>query len=185
MKRTLAVILLALAISTVAWSVVREEGRRTCFTPGDDCTAFLVSRIAMARSELLVMAYYFTDDKLISAICDAKDRHVPVTVLLDRTNEQCTYEGTTTKLGQCADVMVDDHLAIQHNEVVVIDRAIVITGSFNLTRSGQKRNAGNLLLTADPKEAAEYADYFQARRMLARPLRSMEPCQSKAAVGNG
>jgi phosphatidylserine/phosphatidylglycerophosphate/cardiolipin synthase-like enzyme len=185
MKKTFAVILLALVISTVAWTAVHEGGRRTCFTPGDDCTAFLIGRIARARSELLVMAYYFTDDKLVTAICDARDRHVAVSVLLDRTNEQCTYEGTTAKLGQCADVMVDDHVAIQHNKVLVIDRTDVITGSFNLTKSAQKRNAENLLLTADPDTAAAYADYFQARRMLARPLRSMEPCRSKAALGNG
>ena len=52
MKRTFAAILLALVISTVAWTAVHEGGRRTCFTPGDDCTAFLIGRIARARSEL-------------------------------------------------------------------------------------------------------------------------------------
>ena len=185
MKRTLAVILLALAISTVTWPAAHRAERRTCFTPGDDCTAFLVSRIAKARSELLVMAYYFTDDKLVTAVCAAKDRNVAVHVLLDKANEECRYKGTTTRLGQCADVLVDDHVAIAHNKVLVIDRATVINGSFNLTKSAQLRNAENLLFTSDPKTAAEYANYFEAKRMLARPLRSMEPCQSKATLGDG
>jgi len=120
------------------------------------------------------MAYFFTDEKIVRAICDAKERRVLVSVLLDRANELNQYEGTTKMLDQCAHVLVDDKVRIQHNKLLVIDRTEVITGSFNLSRSAQ-RNAENVLLTEDPEMAGVFADYFRDRVEHARPLRGANP----------
>jgi phosphatidylserine/phosphatidylglycerophosphate/cardiolipin synthase-like enzyme len=54
---------------------------------------------------------------------------------------------------------------------MIIDRAHVITGSFNLTPTAAKRNAENVLLvTDDPKTAEAYAGNFHERAVGARPL---------------
>jgi hypothetical protein len=72
---------------------------------------------------LLVEAYYLTSKPIVQAICDAKDRRVVVSVVLDRSNEQDRYQETTKMLDRCADVLVDDKVRIHHNKVLVIDRA--------------------------------------------------------------
>ena len=51
---------------------------------------------------------------------------------------------------------------IAHNKVMVIDQAVVITGSFNFTKAAETRNAENLLIIRDPALAAAYGRNFNA-----------------------
>jgi phosphatidylserine/phosphatidylglycerophosphate/cardiolipin synthase-like enzyme len=54
--------------------------------------------------------------------------------------------------------------AIAHNKVMVIDRATVITGSFNFTAATQKSNAENPMLIEDPMPAGKYRANWEARQ---------------------
>ena len=49
---------------------------------------------------------------------------------------------------------------LAHNKVMIIDQAVVITGSFNFTKAAESRNAENLLIIQDPALAAAYARNF-------------------------
>jgi phosphatidylserine/phosphatidylglycerophosphate/cardiolipin synthase-like enzyme len=47
----------------------------------------------------------------------------------------------------------DDEHPTAHNKIVIVDRAIVITGSFNLTEQAERGNAENLpVITRDSSE---------------------------------
>ncbi len=47
---------------------------------------------------------------------------------------------------------------------MIIDGAVVITGSFNFTAAAQNRNAENLLVISDPAVAAQYRDNWRRRQ---------------------
>ena len=49
-------------------------------------------------------------------------------------------------LNQGIPVRIDVKRAIAHNKVMVIDGKMVITGSFNFTKSAEENNAENLLV---------------------------------------
>jgi len=53
-------------------------------------------------------------------------------------------------------VLTDKAHKIAHNKVMIIDGAVVITGSFNFSDNAEKSNAENLLVVVDKKIAAEY-----------------------------
>ena len=53
--------------------------------------------------------------------------------------------------------MIDAAHAIAHNKVMVIDSGVVITGSFNFTKSAEERNAENLLVIRSPELAKIYS----------------------------
>ena len=65
--------------------------------------------------------------------------------------------------------MVDANHAISHNKVIVIDGALVITGSFNFTEAAQEKNAENLLIIRDPTLAAQYTKNWDAHRQHSQP----------------
>ncbi len=143
-----------------------------CFTPGEDCTAFIARQIDGAKSELLVQAYTFSSAPIIQAIGRAKDRGVDVRVILDRVSEQQRYTGATYLQNHGISPLIDDLVSIAHNKVIVIDGRDVITGSANFTKAAQSRNAENVLLIKDsPTLAAAYAANWQRRAAVARPLR--------------
>lgn len=50
---------------------------------------------------------------------------------------------------------------LAHNKIMVIDRAVVITGSFNFTKAAEEVNAENLLVIRDSGLAAKYAANWQ------------------------
>ncbi|MBV9656117.1 MAG: hypothetical protein JOZ42_16295 [Acetobacteraceae bacterium] len=51
---------------------------------------------------------------------------------------------------------IDDQQAIAHSKIVIIDRELVVTGSFNLTRSAETRNVEDLVLISSPAVAAQF-----------------------------
>jgi len=167
-----------LSVAPATWTAHDRKRVEYCFTPGADCTRFIVDRITKARFEVLVQAYQFTSAPIADAICAAKERQVAVKILLDRVNESAKepYTAIVAKLEKCADVLVDHTVAIAHNKVVVIDRTHVITGSFNLTTAAAKRNAENVVLIPDDPAVAEaYAGNFLERAKVARALKKPQP----------
>ena len=61
-------------------------------------------------------------------------------------------------------VYIDDCCAIAHNKVMIIDERIVLTGSYNFTKSAEIRNAENMLIIEDRALAARYLENWQKHR---------------------
>ena len=96
--------------------------------------------------EVLVQAYSFSSKPITEALVAAKTRGVHVTVLLDKSNESEAYSDLPLFLEHGLAPLIDAHHAIAHNKVMVIDRATVVTGSFNFTHQAEVENAENLLI---------------------------------------
>ncbi len=130
------------------------------FAPGP-CTDVIVAEIGKATHEVLVQAYGFTSAPIAAALRDANRRGVSVRVVLDSSNETSKYTGATFLENAGIPVLIDAAHAIAHNKVMVIDREVVITGSFNFTSSAEKRNAENLLVIRNaPEVVRAYVDNY-------------------------
>ncbi len=117
-----------------------------------------------ARRQILVQAYEMTAPRIESALVAAHRRGVEVRAIFDPD----AFKETGSMVGELAAggvaVFVDSFHkpGIAHNKVMVIDQALVITGSFNFTKAAESRNAENLLVIDDPALAAAYARNFAA-----------------------
>lgn len=143
-----------------------------CFTPGQNCTQFIVDAINNARSEILVQAYGYTNKEILAALARAKkERRVEVRVILDKINESDRYPGAADSLAHGIPVLIDSKVRIAHNKVMIFDGSGVLTGSFNFTRSAQRRNAENVRLTLnDRKLALAYREYWMRRAAVSHPF---------------
>ena len=131
------------------------------FSPKGGCTEAVVREINSARHEVLVQAYSFSSKPITEALVAAKTRGVHVTVLLDKSNESEAYSDLPLFLEHGLAPLIDAHHAIAHNKVMVIDRATVLTGSFNFTHQAEAENAENLLvIKGNPALAKAYHDQF-------------------------
>ena len=138
-----------------------------CFTPGENCTQFIVDAIKSTQSELLIEAYGYTSPEILEAVAEVHKKGRTVRVILDKINEQPRYKGATYTKDHGIEVLIDHTVSIAHNKVMVIDGKYVINGSFNFTVAAQKHNAENVLLTKDaPHVAARYrANWFKRARV--------------------
>jgi len=140
-----------------------------CFTPGGDCTGAIVKVLGEATRSIRVQAYSFTSAPIAKALVDAHHRGVQVQVILDQDNRTDKYSAADFLANQGVPTTIDAAHAIAHNKVMIIDGAIVITGSFNFTKAAQEKNAENVLIIRDPALAAQYTQNWDAHRQHSQP----------------
>jgi phosphatidylserine/phosphatidylglycerophosphate/cardiolipin synthase-like enzyme len=154
--------LLALVILFTAAPVIAGPDVQVCFTPEygstPSCTQDIVDAINSTRRTILVQAYSFTSAPIAKALVEAHRRGVEVKVILDKSANTHHYSAATFLEHMGVPVWIDAQHAIAHNKVMVIDDAIVITGSFNFTKAAEEHNAENLLIIHDPALAAHYTE---------------------------
>jgi phosphatidylserine/phosphatidylglycerophosphate/cardiolipin synthase-like enzyme len=153
----------------------RPEPLEVYFSPKGGCTEAVVREVDRARDVILVQSYSFTSLPVADALVRAKARGVAVRVLLDRSDETAKGSQLPTLLDGKVEVNVDDRHAIAHNKVMVIDRTVVLTGSFNFTAAAELVNAENLLVVRNAALARRYADNWSAHAGHSRAPREHRP----------
>jgi len=126
------------------------------FSPNGGAQAAIVQEISKARSSILVQAYSFTSAPIGKALIDAARRGVHVVALLDKSQRAERYSSATFLVNAGIPVLVDAAHFMAHNKVIVVDSNIVITGSFNFTKSAEESNAENLLIIRSSELAKIY-----------------------------
>jgi phosphatidylserine/phosphatidylglycerophosphate/cardiolipin synthase-like enzyme len=116
------------------------------FSPRGGCTDAILREINAAGREVLVLAYGFTSRPIAEALVQAKMRGVKVEIVLDHSNEHDPHSDIHFLLAQGLVPVVDDHHAIAHNKIMLIDGHTILTGSFNFTNHAEHSNAENLVI---------------------------------------
>jgi phosphatidylserine/phosphatidylglycerophosphate/cardiolipin synthase-like enzyme len=136
-----------------------------CFVPSPEpCTDEIVAAIDAARTEVRVISYEMTSRPIINALANAHGRGVDVQIVADKRN----LAGPEYLANLGVDVRFDDRVTLQHNKVLVIDKRLVIGGSFNHTFSAQNRNGENVLFIQSDAIASKFLAYFDARQAVSR-----------------
>lgn len=173
MKKILAAFLLVFQAAIVWAGPVEPASAETiaaCFTPGEDCAGKIMREIGEARDEILVQAYSFTSAPIAKALVAAHRRGVRVEAVLDKSQRKEKYTSATFLDHAGIPVFIDDRHAIAHNKLMIIDRRMVITGSFNFTKAAQDKNAENLLVIKGNKALVEkYLANYAVHRGHAEP----------------
>jgi phosphatidylserine/phosphatidylglycerophosphate/cardiolipin synthase-like enzyme len=137
---------------------------QVCFSPRGGCEEAIVGQLDQAKTEIKVQAYSFTSAPLAKALLYAHKRGVDVQVILDKSQKTQRYSSYTFLENQHIPVYIDAAHAIAHNKIMIIDREIVITGSFNFTKAAEQKNAENLLIIKSKELADKYLRYWKEHR---------------------
>ena len=127
-----------------------------CFSPKGGCTEAIVKEISHAKSEIDIQAYSFTSVPIAKALVDAHKRGIKVEAILDKSQKKEKYTSATFLNNSGNPTYIDSKHAIAHNKIMIIDKEIVITGSFNFTKAAEEKNAENLLIIRNKKLAETY-----------------------------
>jgi phospholipase D len=168
-KFFIAVIIITASISTASFSQTLAANTHydVCFTPGEDCTTEIIEQIQSAKQSIYVQAYSFTSAPIALALIDAQNnKKVDVNVILDKSQIKDAYSMEKNLIANHVPLWIDYRPAIAHNKIIIIDEKIVITGSFNFTKSAQERNAENVLIIHDAGVAKLYFDNWNKRKVV-------------------
>ncbi len=161
-------------------SILKPTTANPCFSPHGGCTQAIAEEIEKAKSEVLVQAYSLTSKPIADAIVNAKEAGVHVEIILDRsygyTQNSASYFSTLKGIP----TYIDAKHVVAQNNILIIDRNTVITGSFTFTHEAEEKNAGNLVIIDSAKLARTYLKNWNDHKSHSQEFRQKAPAKSEA-----
>ena len=132
------------------------------FSPDDGVAAHILTLLQGAQESIYFLAYSFTSNDLGDAIRQRAADGLTVAGVMD-DGQVNSNQGTEYDPFEQAglDVRRDGNPGLMHDKVIIIDRKIVITGSYNFSTSAEERNDENVFIIHNAYVAAQYMEEFQ------------------------
>lgn len=139
---------------------INDKEYEVYFCPEDWCANKLIYALQDAETEIKFMTFSFTHDGVGETLIERSQLGVNIQGIFEKSqnNKYTEYEKLLGLDG--IDVRWDGNPANMHNKVFIIDASVVVTGSFNPSNNGDKRNDENLVIIHNPEIAAVYLDEF-------------------------
>lgn len=151
-------------------AAAREDGLSVYFSPEGRCTDAIVRAIKNARVSVHVQAAQFESKPIAKALAAAHKRGVEVRVIVDRKKNDDKQSRADNLADRDVPTYYDDAHGTAHNKLILIDRRVIITGSFNFTKEAEEDNAENLLMVEDkPQLVAAYEQNFSTHLAHSKP----------------
>ena len=135
-----------------------------CFSPGGNCISSITAEIENAKTEILIQAYSLSSKTIADAVVLAKRTGVNVEIILDKSSTVAQNNAVYFASLKGIPTYLDAQHAVADDNVIIIDKGTVITGSFNFTKEADTRNAENLLIIKSDRLASTYLDNWELHK---------------------
>lgn len=119
------------------------------FSPGEDCKNKIIHLISHAKRQIKICVFTISDNTITQAIVDAHNRGIHIAIISDndKSNDKGSDIEFLSKKG--VSVILDHAPSHMHHKFAIFDEQILLSGSFNWTRSATTSNQENILVTGD------------------------------------
>jgi phosphatidylserine/phosphatidylglycerophosphate/cardiolipin synthase-like enzyme len=146
-------------LSTLATSSATAED--TLYTsPNGGGRAAILTEIRHAKTEILVFAYAFQSRLLADDLIAATRRGVRVRILMDRLQSTNKSAKTADLAKGCTFFGIVHSAGAMHAKTMILDREVIITGSYNWTDAAEAKNVEHLYILRQPQLAQRLADHW-------------------------
>ncbi|HSG26102.1 MAG TPA: phospholipase D-like domain-containing protein [Anaerolineales bacterium] len=130
------------------------------FAAEDDVATLLAELLGRAQSEIRFMAFSFTDDDMGGSILQQAKNGVSVAGIFEQRGAMTEYSEFPFLYCNGLSVRLDGNPRTMHHKVLIIDRQIVVTGSYNFSVNADTSNDENVIMIDNSQIAAEYLKEF-------------------------
>jgi len=132
------------------------------FSPDDKVARRIVELLRGAQESIYFMAFSFTANDYGDILLQKAKQGLTVAGVMEEQQVK-SNEGTKFTPLHEADlpVYLDGNRGQMHHKVFIIDREIVIAGSYNFSFSAETQNDENVVIFFDPRIAAQYLAEFK------------------------
>lgn len=116
------------------------------------------TELSQAESSIYIAVAWLTNRDLFNILVDKAKSGITVQLLLsnDEINQNSSLDFSRLKIGNSVAYLVGDGKSdLMHNKFCVIDRRVVMTGSYNWSYKAEKNNHENMVITTDDFELAD------------------------------
>lgn len=131
------------------------------FSPGDECLHRIRRLIAEARQTLDICVFTITDNRIVQRLEEAHERGITIRIISD--DDKSLDLGSDlehlARIGiQCR---LDRTTAHMHHKFAIADHDLLLSGSYNWTRSAATENDENIVVINNPKIVRIFAEKFE------------------------
>lgn len=143
----------------VRYPYINHEGFiiENYFCPEDECEEMVVEEIKKAKRSIHFMTFSFTSDAIGNSILEKKN--LDIKGVFEKRQENSYSEYSKMKEAEI-DVKLDGNPSSMHHKVFIIDRYVVVFGSYNPTKNGNENNDENILIIHNPSIAELFEKEF-------------------------
>jgi mitochondrial cardiolipin hydrolase len=131
------------------------------FSPKADCPGRIRSFLAQARSTVDICVFTITDDRLTSAVLEAHGRGVKIRIITDNDKAADLGSDADRFLEAGIQLRVDRTPYHMHHKFAVVDRSLLLNGSYNWTRGAAESNEENFIITDDKTLVSQFSEAFE------------------------
>lgn len=140
---------------------------KNLFCPDDSCEENVIKELKKAKSSIQFMAFSFTSDSIGDTLVNKTKDGIKVEGIFEKRGYNSKY-GEFEKINNSkALVLFDKNKKTMHHKVFIIDNNTVITGSYNPTASGTKRNDENILIIKNKEISMLYLEEYNRIKEIA------------------
>lgn len=131
------------------------------FSPDDHVQDSFVELIENAQESINFMAFSFTSDSIGEAVLASTEQDVIVSGVMESEQVKSNIGTEFDRFNQAGlDVLLDGNDGQMHHKVMIIDKSIVVFGSYNFTASAETKNDETLVVIYNEEIAAQFMDEF-------------------------
>jgi phosphatidylserine/phosphatidylglycerophosphate/cardiolipin synthase-like enzyme len=143
------------------------------FTSIHDIADILLTLISQAQHHLYIEAFTLTDQRIANLIIEKHKKGIDVCIIVDAGNMKQTHSKVQ--------YLIDNNISVlryspalnpqyknnglyepyMHHKCINIDNEVVVVGSANLTKAGQKHNIENINILRDKQAVNEHREEFE------------------------
>jgi len=133
---------------------------KSFFSPGTNCLDTINMNIGSATRKIDICVFTISDDRIRDKILYAINKGIIVRIITDDDKTMDKGSDIEFLINRGAKVKMDDSPHHMHHKFALFDDEILLTGSYNWTRSASQFNQENILETNDPKALDQYKKEF-------------------------
>ncbi len=138
-----------------------QNSSQVYFSPGDDCPQIIINQLERASRSIDICVFTITDNRIADAIRDAFVRGIAVRIISDNDKSLDLGSDIERLMGLGISIRIDQTKHHMHHKYAVFDQKTTLTGSYNWTRSADKHNDENFLITSESEINRAYSGHFE------------------------
>jgi cardiolipin hydrolase len=131
------------------------------FSPGDDCVNGINRLLGQTRDSADICVFTITDNRLADGLERAHGRGIRIRIITDDEKSLDLGSDIERLIKSGIPVRTDDSEHHMHHKYAVFDQAVVLTGSYNWTRSAAMHNRENVVIARDPRLVQKFQTNFE------------------------
>lgn len=140
---------------------IGETDINVYFSPEDNVERIILKRLKKAKRSVHFMAFSFTSDPLGEELIALHKKGVRIFGVMERHGANSRESEFVKMRVEGLAVRLDTNRNQMHHKVIVIDERLVMTGSYNFSKSANRKNDENLITIDDPDIARQYLREFK------------------------